>query len=151
VGGEKPRLYRVFRGALSKLLSAVFFSGVDWRKFVVAVSDDGALIGCCQVKLHKGGIREISTIAVDKAWRGKGIPTTGGEFMLANFPRPLWGTCLSRLVPLYQKLGAVEVVDPERMPPYLRRRQRWFNAFLRLARRKQYLAVMVVEAEEDCS
>ena len=134
------------RGALSKLLSPLFTSSVDWRNYVVAVSNKGTLIGCVQIKPKKGGIWEVTKLAVDESWRGMGVPLVGSEFVFANFPHPLWGTCISTLVPLYERLGAVEVVDPEQMPPFLHRRQRWFNAFFRLARKKQYLAVIVANA-----
>lgn len=137
------------RRGLSRLLSPVFSSGVDWRDFVVAVSDEGALIGCCRVRRHSGGIREVATISVDKAWRGRGIPLAGVRFMADNYPRPLWGTCLSSVIPLYQSLGAVEVVDPKAMPAFLRRRRWLFNLLLRLARRKDYLAVMVLAKEAE--
>lgn len=140
----KPRIRRV----LSKLLSPVFSSGIDWRNFVVAVSDDGDLIGCCRIKLHKGGIRELATISVDKTWQGRGLTSSGREFLLAHIPTPWWGTCLSNLVPLYQRLGAIEVIDLKQMPPFLRRRQRLFNTFLRLVRSKHYLAVMFVDRQE---
>lgn len=136
------------RKVISKLLSPVFSSGVDWRNFVVVVSDSGDLIGCCRFKLHKDGVREVATISVDKAWRGRGIPLDGRDFMLAHFPRPWWGTCLNNLIPVYLRLGAVEVVDPGQMPPFLRRRQRLFNALLRLVRSKHYLAILVVGAPE---
>ena len=136
---------RLVRGVLSKLFSPIYSSGKDWRNFVVAISDEGALIGCGQVKPRQGGIWEVASIAVDKTWRGKGVPIDGSKFVFAHFPRPLWGTCPSTHIPFYKRLGAVEVVDPKKMPPFLRRRQRLFNALLRLARKKGYLAVMVVD------
>ena len=135
----------LIRGALWKMLSPILSSGFDWRNFVVAVSEKGALIGCDQVKPRKSGIWEMASVAVDNAWRGKGVAIANLEFVVTHFPHPLWGTCPSTHIPLYQRLGAVEVVDPKRMPPFLRRRQRWLNAFFRLARKKEYVAVMVID------
>lgn len=133
---------RPIRTALSKLLGPLISSGVDWRNIVVAISDKGELIGCCKVKPHKGDIREVASASVVKEWRGRGVALAGGEFIVAHFPRPLWGTCPSDLTSFYEKFGAVEVVDPKQMPPFLRRRQRLVNKLLRLTRKKRYLAVM---------
>jgi len=47
-------------------------------------------------------------------------------------------------------LDAVEVVDPKRIPPVLRRHQRWSNAVLRLARKKlQALTELVRPARQQ--
>ena len=136
---------RPIRTALSKLLGPLISSGVDWRNIVVAITDKGELIGCCKAKPRKGGIREIASASVAKDWRGRGVALAGGEFIITHFPRPLWGTCPSNLTSFYEKFGAVEVTNPKKMPPFLRRRQRLVNMFLRLARKKRYLAVMAFE------
>ena len=111
----------------------------------MAVSDEGVLIGCGQVRPHKGGIWEMASVAVDKAWRGKGLAIAGGKFIVNSSPRPLWGTCISTSMPFYQRFGAVEVVDPKQMPSFLRFRRRLANILFRLARKKEYLAVMVLD------
>ena len=136
---------RPIRTALSKLLGPLISSGVDWQNIVVAISKEGELIGCCKVKPRKGGIREVASASVAKDWRGRGVALAGGEFIVAHFPHPLWGTCPSKLISFYKKFGAIEVTNPKKMPSFLRRRQRLVNIFLHLARKKSYLAVMSFE------
>ncbi|MCX6012561.1 MAG: GNAT family N-acetyltransferase [Chloroflexi bacterium] len=132
------------RGFLSKVLSPIYSSGKDWHEFIIAETKDGELIGCARIRQHKDNIREVATVAVDKTWRGKGISNAGGKFIINNFPRPLWGTCLNNLVPFYKRFGAVEIIDQKEMPSFLRRRQRWFNLLLRLFRSNKRLAVIVL-------
>jgi len=71
------------------------------------------------------------------------VAPAGLRYILQNYPRPLWGTCLDNYVPLYKKYGAVEVNDPRRMPAYFRRRRWQFNLILRLLGRNKRLAVIV--------
>ena len=127
------------------MLSPVFSAGLDWRHFIVAVSAEGKVIGCGQARPRAGGIREVASIAVERTWRGKGVAVAIVEHMAANCPRPLWGTCTDNFIPFYERFGATEVTDPGRMPPFLRRRRCRFNMLLRLARKQEYLAVMVLE------
>jgi hypothetical protein len=132
------------RGFLSKVCSPVYSSGIDWSNFVVAETKDGDIIGCARIKQHSENVREIATVSVVKAWRGKGVANAGLKFILANYPRPLWGTCLNNLVPYYKKLGAREVTEPGQMPAFFRRRQRFFNILLSLFRSRKRLAVIVL-------
>ena len=52
--------------AVKSLIRAVHINplGLDWRRFVVAVDEEGAVIGCGQVKPHGDGTRELASIAV---------------------------------------------------------------------------------------
>ena len=47
-------------------------AGLDWRRFVLAVTPEEALIGCGQVKPHGDGTQELASIAVVPSWRGRG-------------------------------------------------------------------------------
>lgn len=117
--------------------------GIDWRRFVVAVDAQGALLGCGQVKLHRDGSRELASIAVARAWRKQGVARTIIHYLLQTHPAPLWLTCLSRLIPFYAQFGFREVTDAAQMPPYFRRVYRLYNLFARGQRPEGYLAVMV--------
>jgi len=117
--------------------------GLDWRRFVVAIDTGGALIGCGQVKPHRDGSRELASIAVTKEWRGRGMARAMINQLIADNPGPLWLTCASRLTPLYARFGFREVTAAESMPPYFHHASRLFNLYLRLLRKKGYLAVMV--------
>ena len=48
-------------------------TGLDWKRFVVAVDERDAMIGCGQLKPHGGGIVELASIAVVTSWRRRGI------------------------------------------------------------------------------
>jgi len=111
----------------------------------VAVSEAGSVIGCVRLKAHRGEIREVVSVAVDSKWQRQGVATALLHHVKGEVPRPLWGACPAGLVPFYEDFDAIEVTDPRRMPPFLRRRRRWFNFFLRLAGRKGQLAVMVLD------
>ena len=117
--------------------------GVDWRRFIIAVDTDGGIVGCGQVKPHRDGSCELASIAVTKEWRGQGVARAMIEQLIADHPGPLWLTCASRLTPLYARFGFRQVTAAEHMPPYFRRASRLFNLYLRLLRKKSYLAVMV--------
>lgn len=125
----------------------LFSPRVPWRQFSVAVTGQGAVIGCCRVKPHRCGIRELSSLAVAPAWRNGIAASRLLRFVYANSPLPLWGTCMDRYMAFHQRNGAVPVVDQQLMPPFLRRRQRFFNVFLRLAGKTSFLAVMAVTGE----
>lgn len=95
-------------------------TGLDWRRFVVAVSPDGEAIGCGQVKPHRDGSRELASIVVAPAWRGNGVARLIIERLIENNPGPLYLTCRAHLRPLYEKFG-FKVVDEVKMTPYFRR------------------------------
>ena len=61
--------------AIRKLIWQVGINpiGLDWRRFVLAVDEEGRMLGCGQIKPHKGGIRELASIAVVPEARGLGI------------------------------------------------------------------------------
>ncbi len=134
---RKPKLFQ----ALSFLVK----TRLHWQEFTVAVTGEGAVIGCCRVKLHRCGSREVSTLCIERSFRNGIVATRLTRFVFANSPRPLWGTCMDNLIAFQKRNGAEQVCDPRQMPPFLRRRQRLFNFFLRLAGKRSYLAVMVVK------
>lgn len=95
-------------------------TGLDWRRFVVAVSADGEVIGCGQIKPHKDGSRELASIAVIPVWRGNGVARLIIEHLVAASPGLLYLTCRAGLGSLYEKFGFRSVGEGE-MTPYFRR------------------------------
>jgi N-acetylglutamate synthase-like GNAT family acetyltransferase len=95
-------------------------TGLDWRRFLVAVSQDGMIIACGQVKPHRDGSRELASIAVFPEWRGQGAARAIIERLLAEHPDPLYLTCRASLGPLYERFGFV-VADETHLPTYFRR------------------------------
>lgn len=102
-------------------------TGLDWRRFTLAVDSRDRLIGCGQVKPHQDGSLELASIAVRPAWRKRGVASAVVSSLQAQTPPPLWLTCRRGLAKFYDRFGFEEVQDPESLP-------RYFQKLLRLAR-----------------
>ena len=98
-------------------------TGLEWPRFVVALSPEGVVIGCGQIKPHRDGSRELASIVVTPAWRGNGVARAIIEHLVANPPGPLYLTCRAHLRTLYEKFG-FQVADETQMTPYFRRLSR---------------------------
>ncbi len=104
-------------------------TGLDWRRFTVAVAPDGELLGCGQIKPHRDGSRELASIAVWPQWRGRGVARKIIERILAENPPPLYLTCRSSLQSFYEQFH-FRVLSIAEMPPYFHRIMR-FVAWMR--------------------
>lgn len=94
--------------------------GLKWERFMVAESENGDVIGCCQVKQHRDGSNELASLAVDPDWRGKGIARALIEYFLEIYPRDLYLMCRSSLGQMYEKFGFREVPEAK-LPRYFQR------------------------------
>lgn len=115
-------------------------TGLDWRRFLTAVTPAGQVIACGQLKPH-GGLLELASIAVLPAYRGQGLARTIIEHLLDGSPRPLYLTCVSRLGPFYERFGFFSLAY-EDMPRYFQRLSRLAGLALTLTRRSETLLVM---------
>jgi amino-acid N-acetyltransferase len=115
--------------------------GLDWQRFLLAVTPEGELIGCGQIKPHGDGTRELASIAVVPAWRGRGVARTLIERLLADHPRVLYLTCMASNGPLYEKFG-FRSIGPDEMPPYFRRLARLASTFRALHLSTEAMLVM---------
>jgi len=95
-------------------------TGLAWKRFVVATSPDGKVIGCGQLKPHGKEILELASLAVSSEYRNQGVARAIIEHLLAESPRPLYLMCRSRLEPLYEKFGFRAILYEE-MPHYFQR------------------------------
>jgi N-acetylglutamate synthase-like GNAT family acetyltransferase len=133
--------------AIKALIRAVNINpmGLKWPRFLVAVAENGELIGCGQIKPHRDGSRELASIAVQKAWRRQGIAAEIIQRLLADEPPPVWLTCIDRLVPFYEQFGFVEVKDGDgrSLPRTYRFIRTVFKPVQKLSRIPGYLAIMV--------
>jgi N-acetylglutamate synthase-like GNAT family acetyltransferase len=105
-------------------------TGLDWRRFLVAVTTQNSLLGCGQIKFHFDGSRELASIAVQKKVRGQGVARSILQELLAHeAARPLYLMCRARLVTLYVKFG-FQTIPQYDMPLYfqlIKRAERIFN------------------------
>jgi N-acetylglutamate synthase-like GNAT family acetyltransferase len=109
--------------AIRSLIHAVRINptGLDWRRFLVAVARQGNLIGCGQIKLHADASWEMASIAVQEYARGQGVARAIIEALLAlELERPLYLMCRTRLKRFYVKFGFHDI-ELEEMPLYFRR------------------------------
>lgn len=95
-------------------------TGLDWRRFIVAVSEQGEVIGCGQIKPHRDGSYELASIAVVPAWRGQGVARAIIKRLISSYHGRLYLTCRSGLRTFYEKFG-FRLTTPEELPPYFRR------------------------------
>lgn len=95
-------------------------TGLDWRRFMVAVTGDDAVIGCGQIKPHRDGSLELASLAVSESWRRQGVAHAIIEALLADHNGPLYLMCRSGLGRMYEKYG-FQALDEEQMPRYFRR------------------------------
>lgn len=123
---------------------------LDWPRFIVAVSPDGELVGCGQVKTHRDGSRELASIVVAPAFRNQGIARAIIEHLSGSHPGTLYLTCRSSLGPFYEKLG-YRIIQQEEMPRYFRRISHLFRFMSKAHLVGEGLLVMRRERESNNS
>ncbi|MBI2333750.1 MAG: GNAT family N-acetyltransferase [Chloroflexi bacterium] len=116
-------------------------TGLDWRRFLVAVDGSGKVIGCGQIKPHGKDILELASIAVTPGYQKQGIARKIIEILLAENPRPLYLMCIEHNGPMYEKFG-FRAVGYEEMPRYFQRMQKLFNVAKAVRRVEEGLLVM---------
>lgn len=129
--------------AIRALIHAVGINptGLDWRRFLIAETPDGRLVGCGQVKPHRGGSRELASIAVIPEMRGKGVARSIIECLLAEQGEELYLTCRVSLGPFYTKFG-FRTAQAAELPPYFRTVRRFACAMQRLGVMDEGLLIM---------
>lgn len=108
--------------AISKLVreGKINPTGLDWRRFLLAESADGQVIGCGQIKPHRDGSQELASLVVTGVWRSRGIARALIEALIEEQAGPLYLMCRSNLGPLYERFN-FRALDDEEMPKYFRR------------------------------
>jgi N-acetylglutamate synthase-like GNAT family acetyltransferase len=119
-------------------------SGLDWKRFVVAVNDEGKVISCGQLKPHSEGIIELASIATVPEYRGQGLARAIMEDLLQKAPRPLYLMCMAHNGPMYEKFGFHSIEESE-MPKYFRRINKLFNVAGVFRKPSEELLVMKLE------
>ena len=119
-------------------------TGLDWKRFLVAVNENGLLIGCGQIKPHGGDIRELASIAVLPEYRGQGIARAVIEMLLRENLKPLYLMCISHNGPMYEKFG-FHVINVAQMPRYFSRIKKLFDITDVFRKTEDELLVMKLE------
>jgi N-acetylglutamate synthase-like GNAT family acetyltransferase len=119
-------------------------TGLDWRRFIVAVNVGGQVIACGQIKPHSGGIREVASIAVHPKYRGRGLAREVIEMLLRENPRPLYLMCMSHNGPMYEKFGFQAILENQ-MPRYFVRIKKMFTIADVFRKSGEELLVMKLE------
>ena len=119
-------------------------TGLDWKRFTVAVNDDGQVIACGQVKPHGADIQEMASIAVSPAYRGQGIARKIIEGLLGKTSRPVYLMCMGHNGPMYEKFE-FKSIPYEQMPRYFQRIQKVFAIADVFRKTGEDLLVMMLE------
>lgn len=115
--------------------------GLDWRRFVLAVSRSGEMLGCGQLKRHGDGSIELASIAVKPPYRRQGMASAIIDHLIESAPRPVYLTCRSSLGPFYERRG-FRAAGRDEMTPYFRRLSRLASLMQSLASAGETLLVM---------
>lgn len=116
---------------------------LNWRHFWLAETAEGEKVACGQVKMHGDGSRELASLVVLPAWRGRGVAASLISRLKQEAGPPLWLTCRSGLIPFYARFGFEDATRSEDLPPYFRRLRGLAKVLLGLTRTQDPLAVMV--------
>ena len=119
-------------------------AGLNWKRFMVAILEDGRLIGCGQIKPHGADVNEVASIAVSPLYRGRGIARKIIEELLRNPARPLYLMCIAHNGPMYLKFG-FNPIPFEQMPRYFQRIQKVFDIADYFRKSGEELLVMRLE------
>lgn len=95
-------------------------TGLNWERFLVAQSYENLIVGCGQIKTHRGDIRELASIAVAADFRGRGIARAIILRLVKSNIMPLYLMCRSSLGSFYNKFGFQPILHDD-MPAYFRR------------------------------
>lgn len=119
-------------------------SGLDWKRFVVAVNESGQVISCGQLKPHGADVLELASIGTLPEYRGRGLARAIIEDLLQKSPRPLYLMCIEHNGPMYEKFGFTSIKESE-MPKYFRRIKQMFNIADVFRKTGEELLVMKLE------
>lgn len=101
-------------------------SGLDWKRFIVALNAEGRVISCGQLKPHGTDILELASIATLPEYERKGLASVVILELLKSPARPLYLMCEEHNGSLYEKFGFRTIAEDE-MPKYFRRIKKLFK------------------------
>lgn len=113
---------------------------LHWRNFIVAVSGDGTIVGCGQLKPHGTHTTELASIAVEEEYRKRGVARALIDQLSERASRPLYLVCLPMLCGFYTRFG-FEIVDSDPLPRHFAGVRR-MSRIVRLLHRSRAPVVM---------
>lgn len=117
--------------AIRSLIRAVRINptGLDWRRFILAVDPVGKTLGCGQIKPHYDGTRELASLAVWPEYRNQGIATAILVCLMKENAPPLYLMCRSELGSFYERFG-FRALPFDEMTSNFRRIMKFSRVFL---------------------
>ena len=119
-------------------------TGLDWKRFIVAVNAGGQVISCGQLKPHGADILELASIGTLPEYRGQGLARAIIAELLSKSPRPLYLMCIAHNGPMYEKFG-FRMIELGNMPRYFQRIKKLFDVTDVFRRSSEELLVMKLE------
>ncbi len=119
-------------------------TGLDWKRFIVAVNAEGQIISCGQLKPHGADILELASIGTLPEYRGQGIARAVIEELLNKSRRPLYLMCIAHNGPMYEKFG-FHIIEAKDMPRYFQRIKKLFDITDVFRQSSEELLVMKLE------
>jgi N-acetylglutamate synthase-like GNAT family acetyltransferase len=98
---------------------------LDWRRFMVA-EEEGQIVGVGQVRRHRDGSHELSSIAVIPQRQGQGIGSALIYELLKGEDDTVYLFCRTGLRGYYERFG-FQQIPPEVLPQTMRRLFRFFR------------------------
>lgn len=95
---------------------------LDWKNFLVA-EENGKVVGIRQVKVYKGGTREVASGFVLPEYRRRGISAQLMNELLARETSPLYTMVNQKRAPYYEQFGFRQV-DVSQLPSDFRKEYR---------------------------
>jgi N-acetylglutamate synthase-like GNAT family acetyltransferase len=103
---------------------------LHWPRFLVA-EVGGRIVGVQQIRIHKGGTREVASRVVLPKFRRRGIGTDLLRAALVREHSTLYLQCNENWTPYYERFG-FRRVEPAELPADLRREHRIARVFVAL-------------------
>ena len=131
--------------SIHNLIHLVHINPMDlkWERFLVAENQEGLFLGCGQIKVHRGGVLEMASIAVTPGARQRGIASQIIRRLIESTPEDLYLTCRARLETFYQPFGFEKITDPDLLPHYYSRILKLSRNLLKLGILNEPLLVML--------
>ena len=100
------RAFRSDQAAITALVHSENLArdDLDWRRFVVALAH-GRVIGAVQMRRHADGSRELASLVVARAFRGRGLAAQLIATLLAQHATPVQMITGARFARRYARFG----------------------------------------------